>query len=286
MTVLIIDGDMIAYYSCPPREDKEVFKITPEFQTTGKADKVYTDAENVDYLKQCWSIFENRIKRLQASVFCTELLMGVGGSTNYRNLTYPILRDSEGKTICGYKHSRRNKSSNPLDYKVIPALKTLSVMHGYAVLCEGRETDDYVRIWAEEAKWAGKDYVICTGDKDLRCIPGNHLHPKEESISVVSELEAMTLYYQQLIMGDSTDCIPGLRLHGPVKAAKLTERCTTHEEFQMAVIEAYYNVHGEKDWANYLLANGKLIHIQRHICDYFSFEEWPLARELLGLDYD
>ena len=206
--------------------------------------------------------------------------MGVGGTDNYRDLIYPVETNETGKSIRGYKFTRRNRPQTNIS-KTVSKLKKLAIFHELAVACNGREADDYVRIWAEECRYFDIPFAIASVDKDLKCIPGTHIHLKDLSVEKVSELDAMNLYYGQLITGDSTDCIPGLRLHGPVKAAKLLEHCRTEESFQEAVIGAYFNVHGDS-WAEYLLANGKLLHIQRHINDWFCFDEWPMAREYYG----
>jgi 5'-3' exonuclease len=72
-------------------------------------------------------------------------------------------------------------------------------------------------------------------------------------------------------MGDSVDNIPGLPGVGPVKAAKLLEGLTTHEERRSAVIDAYIDMYGEH-WQNHYLANGKMIHMWRFMNDHFSLD--------------
>jgi hypothetical protein len=66
---------------------------------------------------------------------------------------------------------------------------------------------------------------------------------------------------------------------GKVKAAKLLADCETEEEFQEVVLGEYILAYGG-DWVHYLLANAKLIHLQRDVGDYFSFVDWPMMERL------
>jgi DNA polymerase-1 len=123
------------------------------------------------------------------------------------------------------------------------------------------------------------DYIVCSIDKDLKCIPGKHYLMHKEIMIDVSEAEAMRHYYEQLLKGDPTDNIPGVPRVGEVKAGKILEPYSTEEEFQDQVIEQYMGAY-DKNWVHYLLANAKLIHLQRDVGDYFSFVDWPMMENL------
>jgi 5'-3' exonuclease len=167
----------------------------------------------------------------------------------------------------------------------------MAVKDGMAIESVGREADDLMRIWAEEAREAGVPYVICTIDKDLKCIPGlyHKMHidaigrtwTTEERTIEISEDYATRFYYEQLLKGDPTDNIPGVPKVGDIKAAKIIKKCTTEEEMQEAVVNEYVNAYGIDDWYDYLLSNGKMIYLQKHLNDYFSCLDWPIVQELL-----
>ena len=159
-------------------------------------------------------------------------------------------------------------------------LRKLAVAEDYAIESVGREADDLLRIWAEQARAAGDPYIICSIDKDLKCIPGKHFLMHKKEIIEISELEALRHYYEQLLKGDPTDNIPGVPRVGQVKAEKILAPFNTEQEFQEQVVEQYLMAYGEDKWKDYLLSNAKMIHLQKHESDYFSFDSWPIIKEL------
>ena len=118
-------------------------------------------------------------------------------------------------TIKVYK-GHRNKEK-PRHYH---ALKEYLIKTHKARVIEGQEADDAMGI-AQTLK--PNDTVICSIDKDLDMIAGNHYnwshHGKPSKQYVVSQFDADKFFYTQLLMGDSTDNIPGIPGVGPKKAA-------------------------------------------------------------------
>jgi 5'-3' exonuclease len=102
----------------------------------------------------------------------------------------------------------------------------------------------------------------------------------KNSFVEISTEDAMRHYYQQLLKGDPTDNIPGVPRIGDVKAARILSECKIESEFQEKVVEQYLIAYGEDKWKDYLLSNAKMIHLQKHKDDYFSFSSWPIVQEL------
>ena len=272
-TVVIFDGDVLAYLACKPRRMTSNGKIIVHLDEEGdKFIPEHTPEEDTQYLMDSWDNFVKIVEKTCDKFFTSTYVMAVKGPDNFRDTVYPE-----------YKQNRRVNSSYVSEMaKFVPDLRRLAVHGGMAIESAGYEADDYVRFWAEECKKYGRDYVIVSIDKDLRCIPGKHYNPKTEVLDVVEELKASLFYHQQLMQGDSTDNIPGIPGVGPVKASKMLDGCTTVEEMQEVVVGAYVAAYND-DWVSALLSNGKLLHIMRHHDDYFSFKEWSIAREIRGL---
>ena len=300
----IIDGDVLAYQACKNRNatnrlnqnDEDFVRldqadVVTQPQATGEETQViyldqegrkirqdtgpkFTPEEDTKYLEVCWETFKKDLDRLMDKLFCTDYIMAVKGEVeDFRKGMYP-----------DYKMNRHGKPQTNPAAEFVPFLRQLAVHEGYAVPANGREADDLLRTWANEARRAGQEHIICSIDKDLRCIPGKHyiMHfdPKKQLVIDVSEEEGMRHYYEQLLKGDPTDNIPGVPRVGEVKAAKLISGCLTEKDMQECVVEQYLIAYGERDWYNMFLSNAKMIHLQNHQDDYFDCRHWPIIQEL------
>jgi hypothetical protein len=274
----IIDGDVLAYQACRPRHVKKA-------QQTGGVNFVRLDAsgkqlpleftpeEDRQYLEESWDNFKRDLDSLLDTLFCTEFLMAVKGENNFRNAMYPEYKINRHPDL-----HRQNL--------FVPTLRSLAVAEDMAVQADGGEADDLMRTWAVEAAAAGDPYIVCTIDKDLRCIPGKHFRMKklnlmerysaipDVNLYEISEWEALRYFYRQLLTGDGVDHVPGIPGVGPKTADKLLEGCASEEELRETVLFMYRHVYGD-DWRGYLLSNGKMLYLQRHPGDYFSLDGWP-----------
>jgi 5'-3' exonuclease len=103
------------------------------------------------------------------------------------------------------------------------------------VICEDIEADDALGINQTE------ETVICTIDKDLDQVPGEHFDFVKEIRYTVTPEKALRFFYFQLLMGDRVDNIPGVPGVGPKKANIILEHLTTEEEYVFACLLEYYN---------------------------------------------
>jgi 5'-3' exonuclease len=270
--IAIIDGDVLAYQACKARWEKKA-RIQDgvsfiSLDDDGKRIPLeYTKEEDREYLQECWANFKKDLQNLLDTVYCTEYLMAVKGDGNFRNLLYP--------------EYKLNRHADPTKQNIfVPVLRKLAAAEDLAIEATGREADDLMRIWAEEAIKGGDEYIICSIDKDLKCIPGKHYLMHKKEFIIVSQEEADRHYYEQLLKGDPTDNIPGVPKLGNVKATKILQPFNSVSEFQEQVVDQYLIAYGD-DWKNFLLSNAKMIHLQRDSDDYFNFKDWPIIRELL-----
>jgi len=275
MTLAIIDGDVLAYQACYSIwEDrlKEVGRIRQEMILIAldddgkKAPIEFTPEQQRRALEKAWHNFIRLHRELMDKVYCDEHLTAVKGDNNFRNLLYP-----------DYK---LNRHADPSKRNIfVPIIRSLAVAEGFAIDSDGREADDLMRIWSEQAIEAGDDYIIATIDKDMKCIPGKHYSMQKGIFFEVSVEEARRHYYEQLLKGDPTDHIPGVPKVGDVKAAKLVKTCETEEDMQEVVVNEYIKAYGD-EWYEYFLSNAKMIHLQKHPNDYFKASDWPVVMEL------
>lgn len=124
---------------------------------------------------------------------------------------------------------------------------------------EGEEADDLLGIY--QCRIGPDESVIVTADKDLNMIPGfkyNFLH--EEKLYITEE-QAMTCFYKQLLTGDSVDDIPGLQRVGARTAEKLLDGKSLEDQWQTVVSE--YMRRGPANWDEYLREQGQLLWIRR-----------------------
>ena len=129
--------------------------------------------------------------------------------------------------------------------------------HPY-VLCEDWEADDGMALAQT------KDTCICSNDKDLRMVQGNHYswkvgeRVKEKPMVYVSEAEGLNWFFQQLLMGDSTDNIPGLYRVGPTSAKKLLGRLS--EPLRMySIVREEYKARFGSYWRMFMHENATLL---------------------------
>ena len=268
--IALIDGDVLCYHACRSRFAKtktienevSVVRLDP---TTGKRLEVeYTREEDQQYLMDSWDEFKLQLQEILDSLFTKNYMMAVKSPTNFRDDMYPE-----------YKKQRKDSSTPNI---FVPVLRELAVREGFAIAAHGREADDLLRIWAMQAKEAGDPYTICSIDKDLKCIPGKFFNMKTKTMEDISYEDAKRHYYEQLLKGDPTDNIPGILGVGNVKATKMLAHCQNTNDFQEAVVDAYMQAYGD-GWADMLLSNGKMIHLQKTPDDYFNFREWAVVQE-------
>jgi 5'-3' exonuclease len=267
----IIDGDIICHNACPYRPDFLAKNDTAVITYDTDGHQIHPEMSTPDkrkYLEKSWHNFQVQFNELIEDVFCTDYVMAVKGEDNYRDIIYP-----------DYKANRKRnpRGRNPF----VPIIRQLAVAEDLAVNAHGREADDLVRIWANEAKAAGRDFIICTSDKDLKCIPGKYYNITKKELSVISKEEACRHFYEQLLKGDPTDNIPGIPGIGPVKATNTLKDLNDEQAFQEAIVEQYLIAFGPDLWHEALLLNGKLLNIQNHVEDFWDISHWPIIQELV-----
>lgn len=174
---------------------------------------------------------EELLDNILNKVGASEYKAYISSDTNFRKEIYPE-----------YKAQR-----NPVKPVHLLAMKEYAFTKMGAILSpQGLEADDMLGIEQDKSTHTT---TICSLDKDLLQIPGNHFQweigtskwNKPDNWLTQTELEGYRLFYQQAIKGDPTDNIKGIKGKGKVFAEKALADCTTELEMFNVVRELYSN---------------------------------------------
>ena len=150
----------------------------------------------------------------------------ITGKSNYR---YDI-----AKTV-PYKGNRKDVQ-RPKHYE---ALREHLVKRHDAIVTVGEEADDAVGI--ESTKLLDTCWIVHV-DKDLDQLQGWHYNPVKDERYYVTAEEGLKNFYTQLLTGDRTDSILGVKGIGPVKAKKLLSKCKTELDMWEVCLEAHGSI--------------------------------------------
>jgi len=179
------------------------------------------------------------IREIIEAADCEQYQVWLTGSGNFRKDINP-----------NYKANR--KDMVPPVY-LQDSREFLVTEHG-ARLAHNMEADDMLGINQTD------DTIIASLDKDLLMIPGKHFNWTKQILgdyTVVTEEMGWKHFWKQMLIGDTSDNISGVRGLGPVKSAKLIDPCETNEECMDVVLGLY------DDWDRFLI-NANCLWIMRH----------------------
>lgn len=220
--MLLLDGDIIAYRcaaSCEPRKAEREAGAVPEEDYVAKG-----------RINQC-------IEQIFYNMNTQDYRGWISGGNNFRHTIY-----------ADYKHSRRD----------VPVPTHLELCREYLLdkwhfeLAQDIETDDELGIAYTDGD------VIVSIDKDLLQIPGTHFNFVKGDVIRISDADAHFNFWQQMLMGDNSDDIPGLSGIGPAKSAKILNKLERHE-----VPDHVRDLYDFHDMLDQFLLNKRLLTIMR-----------------------
>ncbi len=138
--------------------------------------------------------------------------------------------DNFRKTINPEYKANRKDLIKPV---YLDSCKDYLVENWKAVYSEGVEADDVLGYNQT------KNTIICSIDKDLRQIPGKHFNFVKLEFDEVDMEQGDKFFWKQMLIGDSTDNIFGVKGIGKVKAAKIIDPCESEQECFDIVWEKY-----------------------------------------------
>jgi len=105
---------------------------------------------------------------------------------------------------------------------------------------DGMEVDDAVAIAVEKYKNNYDEIFVATFDKDLKQIPNTTFYNMKKHVTEnITEDIANKYFYTQVLTGDSSDNIPGLKGIGPAKAKKTLKDCISEYSLFRTTALAY-----------------------------------------------
>lgn len=169
----------------------------------------------------CRDDIDGLMKRILETVGADAYECFISGDNNFR---YRILPD--------YKANRKGKPQPRFRQEANAYLVT---EYG-AKVTDGYEADDGIGIAASHRD----DVIICSIDKDLKQIPGNHYNWRKNVFDTVSPLDGLRSFMRSVLTGDRTDNIIGPGGFGPVKSARIIDNMEDEWEMYQAC-RAIYN---------------------------------------------
>jgi DNA polymerase-1 len=200
--IAIIDGDIVAY-RCAASANK------PGDTADVATERAY-----------------NLITQIMRGVDTNAFRILLSGKKNFRKAVY-----SE------YKQNRKEQVRPPFLDEVKQCLK----QDWNAEESDIYEADDLMAIYQ------GGQTVICTLDKDLLQVPGEHYRwefsgpgwTKPELHQTVTELDGLRWFYRQMLIGDTSDNIKGVKKVGPVMSNRIIDPLDDEQDMFDQVFSLY-----------------------------------------------
>jgi 5'-3' exonuclease len=196
-----------------------------------------------------------------------------------------VIRDTKATSYAGYLSGKGNfRTVIDPEYKMnrvgfdkpihFQAIREFLIKRFKAVLVNGQEPDDII---CYEQKTDGST-IICTVDKDLLMKEGKHYNYVTKLFKEVTKEDGIKWFYTQLLMGDSTDNIAGIKGIGKAKAIKLLDSAP-REDWDRLILEQY-----EKFREKSLAVVAKLTEDEKLLSknyDYVAFAKYPAFQRMV-----
>jgi hypothetical protein len=260
--VALIDGDILAYrcafaaektrYYVPTKDTVyEAYKDIPK-DVVKEAIWSQKEIQPVEFALQA---LKTTIEWIVDVTRCRTTVIYLSGRNNFRydlavTLPYKGNRETQGKPT----HHRAC-----VDY----------MKHNCgAITTDGYEADDALGI---DAGRFGEECFICTIDKDLDQLPGWKFNWVNDLVYRVSPRDGDYALYRQIIAGDSTDNVPGIRGYGSGKAGKLLDGCQSRTELFSRTWDLYKGQFptSAEAW-RYFREQAGLVYILRKYADEYT----------------
>jgi len=145
----------------------------------------------------CKKAFDSRLAEIMSEVSALSGAVFIKGQNNFR---YQAASDYKG-----------NRKDN-LEPEVKDRLEMLyKYAQDFCIESDNAEADDYCGIAFKLAQDEGKSAIVCHIDKDLDALPGWHYNFRKKEFYEVTPEQGYTFLMKQILMGDATDNIQGIK---------------------------------------------------------------------------
>lgn len=155
------------------------------------------------------------------------------------------------------------KANRPPKPRWTPFVKDYLLEQYNAVIVPYHEADDALAMYQTD------DSICVSIDKDLLQIPGAHFGMVSHEFTTIEEFDGLFWFYQQLMMGDNTDNISGIKGLGTARTRTILKDCKTEAEMWQAVLATYAKYEMDESIP---LRNGKLMWCHRKPVDINTLE--------------
>ena len=235
---LLIDGDIICY------------RVGFASQSTDKETGL-VEADPLPHALHSTKLYVNQIIEDSG---CTEYNIYLTPKTTFRN-----------KVREDYKNNRKGKPK-PVHIK---AIRDYLINNYKAKVVDNIEADDALGLSQNPYT------IIASIDKDLLMCEGKHYNFVKKDFTNVTSEEGTRFFYQQMITGDTSDNILGIRGLGKVKASKLLKD-TARKDWDNMIIDLYIKEFGYEEGRNRCVQNSQLLWIlqrDKQMPMDFSYEQ-------------
>jgi len=208
---------------------------------------------------KCRKALDERINDIINDIEAQEAYVFIKGKDNFR---YNVSVD--------YKGNRKDTIEPEVKDRID---KLYEYAREFCIESDNAEADDYCGVAAQLAMNEDKSYILAHIDKDLDMIPGWHYNFRKKEFYEITPEQGYINLMKQILTGDATDNIQGIKGMGPKTADKVLAGVAL-EDMLSRVMDTYKAKCGDQ-WEHEFSKSANLIYIRMSADDFkpFTVEE-------------